>query len=178
MSTLDNLQAAFNGESNARAKYTAFAIKADQEGYGQVASLFRAAAAAEEIHAANHGKQITRMGGTPKAEIGAVEAKSTAENLKAAIAGETYERDVMYPDFLKLARAEDNKGAIMTFEAALAAEAEHARMYQTALDNMASWKSGKRQFYVCQTCGFTMESLPAERCPVCHAKKERFKVVD
>lgn len=102
---LDNLQTAFNGESNAHARYLEFAAKADQEGYGSVASLFRAAARAEEIHAANHAVVIRRMGGTPQANIEKPAVKSTAENLAVAIQGETYERDVLYPDFLKQARA-------------------------------------------------------------------------
>ena len=178
MATLENLQAAFNGESNANAKYTAFAAKADEEGYAPVASLFRAAAAAEAIHAAGHAAQIRRMGGTPKAEIGRPDVKSTRENLMAAIQGETYERDVMYPDFLKEARAAENRGAITTFEYALASEAEHARLYQDALDNLESWRGPKRNFYVCEVCGYTAASPVADRCPACKAKKERFKVVN
>lgn len=104
--TLDNLQAAFNGESNARARYLAFAAKAGEEGYGPVASLFRAAARAEQIHAANHAEVIRALGAEPVAVIDVPEVKSTALNLEAAIAGETYERDVMYPAFLEQARQE------------------------------------------------------------------------
>ena len=176
--TLENLQAAFNGESNAGHKYQAFAKKADEEGFGQVASLFRAAAAAEAIHAAAHARVIQRMGGVPKAEIHEPEVKSTAENLRAAIAGESYERDVMYPDFIQQAKAEGNKAAIQSFEAALAAEAEHARLYQDALENLAKWRGGRRSFYVCEVCGFTVEQIPADRCPVCKARREKFKKVD
>jgi rubrerythrin len=175
MPTLDNLQAAFNGESNARAKYLAFAVKADQDGYAGVASLFRAAAAAEEIHANSHARVIRNMGGTPKADIAKVEVQSTAENLKVAIKGETYERDVMYPDFLKVARAENNRPAVVTFEYAVAAEAEHAKLYQEALDNLAAWRS-KRTFYVCSVCGYTTPTQP-ERCPVCNAKKEQVRPI-
>ncbi len=176
--TLDNLQAAFNGESNAHNRYLAFAKKADEEGYGQVASLFRAAAEAEKIHAAGHARVIQKMGASPKAEIARPEVKSTRENLLAAIAGETHERDVMYPAFIKQAEAEGNKAALMTFGGALAAEAEHARLYQEALNNLESWRGGNRAFYVCEVCGFTTETMPAEPCPVCHAKKEKFKLVD
>jgi len=175
--TIDNLQAAFNGESNARAKYLAFAARADEEGYLAVASLFRAAAAAEAIHAENHARVIRRMGGNPTADIAKPEVKSTRENLQVAIKGESYERDVMYPDFIKQAKAEDNRAAIVTFENALAAEAEHARMYQDALDHLEEWRGGKRDFYVCEVCGFTATTAP-ERCPACKAKKERFKVVN
>lgn len=177
-STLENLQAAFNGESNARVKYLAFAQKADADGYCQVASLFRAAAAAEEIHAANHARIITRMGAQPQAVIAPVEPGSTPENLKAAIKGETYERDVMYPQFIELAKQEHNKAAVTSFEDALLAEAEHARMYQGALDDLANWKSGKRDFWICQVCGYTLEKAPTDRCPACGAAKEKFKVVN
>jgi len=176
--TLENLQAAFNGESNANAKYTAFARKADEEGYTQVASLFRAAAAAEAIHAAAHARVIRRLGAEPKATIETPHVGGTAENLKAAIAGESYERDVMYPEFIKIATADQNKAAVQTFDGALQAEAEHARMYQEALDNLASRKGGKRDYWVCQTCGFTLDTAPAAVCRVCGARKERFTLVN
>ena len=114
--TLDNLQAGFNGESNAHSRYLAFAEKADQEGYGEVASLFRAAAKAEEVHAANHAAVIKKMGGTPEAKIETPVVKSTKENLEAAIKGESYERDTMYPEFLKQARAEGNRDAVQTLQ--------------------------------------------------------------
>lgn len=176
--TLDNLQAAFNGESNARANYLAFAKKADDEGYGQVASLFRAAAAAEEIHAANHARVIKKMGADPKSVIAEPKPLTTRENLQAALKGETYERDVMYPQFITTAKTEANKPAVMTFQDALLAETEHARMYQSALDHLDSWKSGKREFWVCQVCGYTLDQAPADHCPACHSPKEKFKLVN
>ena len=110
--TLENLQTAFDGESNANAKYLAFAKKADDEGYTKVASLFRAAARAEEIHMGNHAQVIKKMGGTPKADVKPAEIKTTAENLKGAIEGETYERDKMYTDFIAEARSNGNTDAL------------------------------------------------------------------
>ncbi|MDR3725988.1 MAG: rubrerythrin family protein, partial [Terracidiphilus sp.] len=98
--TVKNLLAAFEGESNAHAKYTAFAAKADQDGLHGAASLFRAAGRAEQIHAANHARVIKQLGGEAKCEIHAAEVKSTLENLKAALGGEQYEVDTMYPEFL------------------------------------------------------------------------------
>ena len=83
--TLENLQAAFNGESNANAKYLAFAKRADEEGYKKAASLFRAAARAEAIHFANHAVVIKKLGGTPEADIKTPEVGSTVENLKAVV---------------------------------------------------------------------------------------------
>lgn len=102
--TLDNLQAAFNGERNANARYLAFAQKADEEGYGEVASMFRAAAKDEEIHANNHAAVIRQLGAEPVAHLEHARVRSTDENLKAAIEGEKYERDVMYPEFIEAAR--------------------------------------------------------------------------
>ena len=176
--TLENLQAAYNGESNARAKYLAFAQKADQEGYPQVARLFRAAAEAEAIHAAFHARVITQAGAKPVCDIKPVTPATTAENLKVAIAGESYERDVMYPDFIKQAQAEGNKMALMGFQGALAAEAQHAALYEDALKNLASRKGGQRDYWVCEVCGCTLEQAPADRCPVCKAPKEKFKKVN
>ena len=110
--TLENLIAAFNGESNANAKYIEYAKKADEEGYQGVASLFRAAAAAEEIHFKNHAEVIKKLGGTPKADIQLPKILSTKENLVDAIKGENYEHDVMYPDFLKSPRKKEIKAPL------------------------------------------------------------------
>ena len=156
--TLDNLQAAFNGESNAHAKYLLFAKKAQDEGYLKVATLFKAAARAEEIHAGNHAEVIKKMGGVPKADVKAAEVKTTSENLKAAIEGETYEHDKMYADFLKQARAEKNVRAIRTFNFAREVEAGHAKLYGQALANLESWKAAGT-LYVCPECGNTVTSL-------------------
>jgi rubrerythrin len=176
MSTLDDLAAALDGETTAAAKYRAFAGKADEEGYSSVASLFRAAAAAEQIHAKNHAQVLKSLGGTPNAEAAAFAVGTTRENLAAAIQGETYERDIMYPGFIK--NAEGNKQAVRTLCWALEAEKEHARLYQQAADNLESWRTGKRRFWICQTCGFTVDSEPVDKCRVCEAKKEKFQLVD
>jgi rubrerythrin len=166
--TLADLMAAYNGESNAHAKYLAFAKKADEEGYGKVASLFRAAAEAEEIHLKNHAEVIKGMGGTPKADIKLPEVKSTKENLEDALKGETYERLTMYPEFIAQAKQDNNKAAVRTFTYAKFAEAEHAKLYKEALDNLESWKGAKADFYVCPTCGYTVDGKPSfEACPVC-----------
>ncbi|MBK9529508.1 MAG: rubrerythrin family protein [Acidobacteria bacterium] len=143
--TLENLQTAFDGESNANAKYLAFAKKADDEGYTKVGSLFRAAARAEEIHKNNHADVIKKMGGTPKADIKAAEVKTTAENLKGAIEGETYERDKMYTEFLAEARSSGNKEALRTFNFAKTAEGEHAKLYAEALATPPTGKAERRR---------------------------------
>lgn len=174
--TLENLQAAYDGESNAHAKYLAFAAKADEEGYGQVASLFRVAAQAEEIHAAAHAKIIKELGAEPTADIKQAEVKGTAENLEAAIKGETYEHTEMYPGFLKQARADKNKKAIESFNHASAAEAEHAKLYAEAKSNLAQWKE-KKDFYLCPECGNVVTKLEFEKCPICYTKRGEFKKV-
>ncbi len=174
--TLANLQAAYQGESNAHVRYAAFAKKADQEGFARAASLFRAAARAEQIHAANHAAVIRKLGHTPEAKIDAPVVKSTPENLQVAIAGETYERDVMYPNFIKEAEAEKNTAAVRTFNHALEAETEHARLYTDALEHLDHMLT-KTTFYVCAVCGYTCEKIDFDRCPVCMHPKEKFEQV-
>ncbi len=174
--TLDNLMAAYNGESNAHAKYVEFANKADQEGFKGAAALFRAAAQAEQTHAANHADVIKKLGGTPKADIKLPAIGTTAENLKAAIEGESYERDTMYPGFIKEAQAVGNKDALRTFRMAVSAEAEHAKLYTQASTELASWK-GAKTFYVCPVCGKTITVIDFEKCPVCFTEKAKFKTI-
>ncbi len=174
--TLKNLQTAFNGESNACARYAAFAMRADEEGFHKVASLFRAASRAEQIHAGNHAAVIRKMGSTPAAHIEKVEVKSTADNLKVALAGEEYERDVMYPVFIHEAEGERNAAAMRTFNYALEAESEHARLFADALCNLQTM-TAETVYYVCAICGYTVEKLTFDRCPVCHHPKERFETI-
>jgi rubrerythrin len=176
--TLDNLQAGFNGEGNAHLRYLAFAEKADREGYGEVASLFRGAAKAEEVHAANHAAVIKKMGGTAQAKIETPVVKSTKENLEAAIKGESYERDTMYPEFLKQARAEGDRDAVQTFNYAKTAEGEHAKLYSDALNNLPKLKGSKaKDYFVCTVCGYTTSKLDFSKCPSCFTHKDRYEKV-
>ena len=174
--TLANLQTAYNGERNAHARYIEFARKADAEGYAGVASLFRAAARAEKIHAENHAVVIRKMNAQPTARIEAAHVRSTRENLMAAIEGETYERDVMYPGFVKIAKAEKNSSAVWTFDLAMAAEAEHAKLYTNASENQDSLKAAK-DFYVCTVCGYTVAKIDFDKCPACKNPKEKYEKV-
>ena len=175
--TLANLQAAYDGESNASAKYAAFAEKADAEGYKGVAVLFRATSAAEKIHLTEHAKVIKSLGAQPKADIKKPEVKTTKENLEAALAGETYERDTMYPGFIKTAKAEGKTAAVKSFNHAASAEAEHAKLYKEAVDNLDQWKAAGKVFYVCPECGYTAAKLPDVRCPICFTPKEKFETI-
>ena len=172
--TLPNLQAAFNGESNAQARYLASAKKADEEGFGAAASLFRAAARAEGIHAENHARVIRKLGGTPTAKVETPVIASTKEALEAAIKGESYERDTMYPEFLAAARAEGQKDAIETFNLAKTAEAGHAKLYQAALEGLKAGKSAATKLYVCTVCGLTTTNLDFSKCRSCFAPKDKY----
>jgi len=181
--TVQNLLAAFEGESNAHAKYTAFAAKADEEGLHGAASLFRAAARAEQIHAGNHSRVLHQLGSHSECEIHPVEVKSTLENLKTALNGEQYEIDTMYPGFLAEAAERKNTGAIRTFTGALEAEKTHARLYSEAIALLVagkrdSWIGEVRDFYVCPVCGYTSETEEEhERCPVCNCPWEKFEII-
>ena len=181
--TLKNLLSAFEGESNAFAKYLAFATKADEDGFHGAASLFRAAGRAEQIHATNHARVIKQLGGIVHCEIHAVDVQSTPENLKTALDGEQHEVDVMYPEFLAEAEAHGNTLAIRTFTGAMEAEKTHARLYAEAIallqDGKAdSWIHSVREFYVCPVCGYTSETEEEhERCPVCNCMWEKFEII-
>ncbi|NYB52251.1 MAG: rubrerythrin family protein [Methanobacteriaceae archaeon] len=163
MSTIDNLKEAFAGESQANRKYLAFARKADEEGYPQVAKLFRAAAEAETVHAHNH---LMVMEGI----------KSTAENLQEAISGEIEEFEAMYPDFIKEAQQEGNKNAVWTFDVANQVEKIHAVLYQKALDALGN--NEEVDYYVCGHCGNTVENEAPDICPICGALKKDFMKID
>ena len=172
--TLDNLQSAFNGESNANAKYLEFAKKADQEGYAGAAALFRAAARAEEFHARNHADVIKKLGGTPKAEIKLPAIMSTADNLKASIEGETYERIEDLPGVSsQRRRRRARRTPSRASDYALAAEGQHAKFYTEAAANLTAWKAAKK-FAVCPVCGNTVTLVDFSKCPVCFTPGEKF----
>ena len=177
-----NLSCAYEGESNAHARYSAFAQKAETDGLHGAASLFRAAARAELVHATNHARVIHQLGGQPAAQIFAVNVRSTLQNLKAARAGELHEIQAIYPRFVRQAQAQANVAAVRSFVWALEAEKTHAQLYNkaiTQLDNRGpeSWHGKNRDFYVCPSCGYTAESNGLGRCPVCTGPADRFEVI-
>jgi len=161
MTTEINLKEAFAGESQANRKYLAFARKAEQEGFANVARLFRTAAEAETIHALAH--------------LGALDlVKSTAENLKAAVDGETYEATTMYPPMVETAQAENHKARRM-FAFALKAEAVHAKLYQMALEAVSQGKDfAETKFYLCPVCGHIELGKPPDACPICGLRGDKF----
>jgi rubrerythrin len=141
----------------------AFAKQAEKEGYPQVAKLFRAAAAAETVHAHAH---FRAMGGIGKTE----------ENLKAAISGETFEFKEMYPAMIETANKEGDKTAARSLSYANDVEKIHAGLYKKALDNLGS--SEAVDYYVCSVCGYTCEKEPPGKCPVCGSKATAFSKVE
>ena len=161
-----NLMAAFAGESQANRKYLAFAKKADEDGFKGVAKLFRAAAAAETVHAHNH---LGVVGGI----------KGTLENLKEAYDGEHHEFSDMYPEFLAKAKEEKNNKALQTFHWANEVEKVHGGLYQEAIKSVESGKDlAVSDYYVCGKCGYTIADAAPDKCPVCGAKKDAFSKVD
>ncbi len=163
--TEQNLMDAFAGESQANRKYLAFAKKADQQGFAQVAKLFRAAAEAETVHAHAHLRVLGGIG-------------DTKDNLKEAVAGETHEFKSMYPDMIEEAVREENKAAERSFRYANEVEKIHAELYQKALDGIEGPQQEVECYYVCSVCGYTCEEEPPETCPVCNAKAKAFFRVD
>jgi len=161
--TEKNLKEAFAGESQANRKYLAFAKKAEDEGYRQIAKLFRAAAEAETVHAHNHLRELNGI-------------KSTKENLEEAINGETFEFQKMYPAMIEEAKEEGNKLALRSFHLANEVEKVHAGFYKKALETLG--KNKKVDYYICKVCGNTVEGEPPDVCPVCGAKKVAFYKVD
>lgn len=158
-----HLQEAFAGESQANRKYLAFAKKAEMEGHRQVAKLFRAAAEAETVHAHAHLRALGGIG-------------STAENLLAAIGGETHEFTAMYPAMIEDAKKDALDEALRSFTYANAVEKIHADLYQKALDALGQNRAV--DYYVCQVCGNTLEHAPDSPCSVCGAATTAFRKID
>jgi rubrerythrin len=160
--TDENLKAAFAGESQANRLYLAFAKAAEQEGFTQIAKLFRAAAEAETVHAHNHLRVIRQV-------------KGTSDNLSTAFSGETYEFKSMYPQFIEDAKKEGNKKALQSFDYANKVEQIHAALYQKALDAVKTKKDlPKAELHVCPVCGNTFEGDIPDVCPICATPKARF----
>jgi rubrerythrin len=161
--TVDDLKAAFAGESQANRRYLAYAKKADEEGHKQVARLFRAIAAAETIHAHNHMRTLGDI-------------KSTAENLKAAAAGEHYEVNTMYPEFIGDAKNDGDTKAERSFTYAIEAEKGHEIFYNEALESLGK-PTDDFDYYVCPVCGYTHARNAPDKCPVCNTAGSKFEKI-
>jgi len=160
--TQANSEAAFAGESQAHMKYLIFAARAEQEGFPEVARLFRAISYAEQVHATNHFKTLGNLG-------------QTASNLESAIAGETYEVHEMYPAFEAVSKLQEEKSATRSNQWALAAEKVHAGMYEQARQAVLAGDDTRvGTVHVCSVCGWTLEGEAPDKCPLCGARKEKF----
>jgi rubrerythrin len=159
--TIDDLKDAFAGESQANQKYRAFAAKAQQDGFPNIARLFRTTAEAERIHAEGHLRALDAIG-------------STADNLAAALSGETYEFESMYPPMLDRAEAEGHKAKRM-FGYAVKAEAVHAELYAKALEAVRQGRDlTETSFYLCPVCGHIEFGTPPDACPICRTAGSKF----
>lgn len=127
--TLENLKAAFAGESQANRRYLYYARKADEEGHPDIAALFRAVAEGETAHAFRHMDNLREVGDP----VTGLKVGSTEENLKSAIEGETYEYTQMYPGFARVARDEGFDEIAKWFEILVKAERAHAGRFTEGL---------------------------------------------
>jgi rubrerythrin len=180
---LENLRTAFVSESNGHARYEAFATRADVEGWHGVASLFRAAAFAEQIHAYNHGRILSELGCEVEFAPHPIDPGITLDNLRTAVAGEAFEVDILYPSFLEQARQCRGMAEARTYTWALEAEKAHARLFNKALAQMESegaesWIMRAAGFFVCPGCGYTAELQDeGEVCGICDCPRSRFGVI-
>jgi len=178
--TVQNLKDGIKGETTASAKYAAFAQKAREEGYDTIAKLFDAASKAESIHAANHKKVLDELGDTMEVFKPEFEVKTTAENLQAAIDGESYEATTMYPQFLADAKEEKVEKAEKSFTWAFDTEKKHAEFYKKALEalNSKSENTLAFEYAVCPVCGNTYEKATMDdKCAFCQTPKEKYIII-
>jgi rubrerythrin len=167
--TLQNLMSAHGEETAENLTYTAYAQKADEEGYSKLASLFRAAAQTEGIHARRYAGLIRKLNGTPSDTAKARDIKTTRENLDAILKDHARENGVKYVDFIKQAEAAGHKDVADAFREERAAEAPYDALYKEAHGNLAAWKTGKMDFFLCSKCGWASTSKPIKPCPCGHA---------
>lgn len=174
--TIENLKAAITGETTASAKYAAYAEKAKQEGYKNIALLFEAASKSENIHAGNHRAALEQLGETMGEVKPKFEVKSTKENLQDAINGESYEVSTMYPEFIKTANDAGVNIALISFNYAYQTEKKHKEFYKDALDKLNNNQESSLAsvYYVCSTCGNTYATTSPSRCGFSMTPSDRF----
>jgi len=175
--TIENLKAAYNGERNATARYIAFAVQADKEGFLGVGSLFRAIAHSEQIHATNHARVLRKLGGDLDLNVQPLEVRTTSDNLRTALRGEQDEVDQMYPQFSEQARKDGCQDAVETFDSASDAESVHALMFAAAMESLEDY-SERATYYVCMMCGWVSTGPNFVRCVLCNNPKDRFDKVE
>jgi rubrerythrin len=162
--TRSNVYTAFVGEAKAYHRLLAFAHKADEEGFDQIAKLFRAVAAAEGVHVERHLRLM-----------GEAVVQSTEENLESSFEREMSVNQVYYPQFIRQAEEEGERAAALTFSQARDVEEGHAALYKRALS--ALLRDETHDYHVCQVCGYVAEREAPDQCPICNAKRDRFRLV-
>lgn len=175
---IENMQAAYKGERTATAKYEAFSKKAETEGYHNIALLYNAVSAAENIHSMNHKAVIEDAGGTVPVIIPEYTVKTTKESLSDDINGEAYEAQVMYPDFLKTAEIAENQTAHLSLSFAQKTEQKHKLFFEQALSgiNSNTLNTLPSKYYVCPVCGNTYATNPPKHCDFSFTEGDKFIV--
>lgn len=177
--TIANLKSAIDGETEATARYAAYAQQAAAEGYNEVAALFTATSAAENLHIRNHTAVLESLGVTDYvAAVPEFTVASTEENLRAAVEGEKYENDTMYPEFIKAAQKEKVQDAVNSFTYAREAENGHSVLYAQALENLNNPGLIATIYYVCPQCGNTYAGEAEETCSVCATPSDSFMIFE
>jgi rubrerythrin len=175
--TIANLVTSYIGERNAAARYTAFAVQADKEGYFGVGSLFRAVAHSEQVHATNHARVLLKYGAELRLDVQPLEVSSTVDNLRSAFRAEMDERENVYPAFAVQAQQEDCREARHSFRMAAEGEAVHAMLFITALESIDEYRA-RSPYEVCMNCGWVCSGVHFRRCVFCDSERDRFERID
>ena len=182
LTVIRNLETAYEEETKNCAAYKAYAVRAEEERFPGIASLFRATSRAEQIHAGNHGRVLRYMGGSTMNDVPLPRVDSTLENLKSALVDQRFEVDYLYPAFLIAAVPLFDSTAIRSFHWALEADKSHVRLYSELIarvnaNGSSGWEYKPHDFFVCGLCGFAAETVEGENCPACNFFWEKFETV-
>jgi rubrerythrin len=182
LTVIRNLETAFEEETKTIAANKAYAVRAEEEGYRGIASLFRATARAEQIHASNHARLLRHMGGSTMIDVPMPRVESTLENLNAALVDQKFEVDYLYPTFLTAAVPLFDSTAARSFHWALEADKSHVRLYDDVMPLVnaavkSGWAYEPHDFFVCTLCGYAAQTAEGENCPACNYPWEKFETV-
>lgn len=182
LTVIRNLETAFEEETKTSTAYKAYAARADEEGFSGLASLFRATALAEQIHAGNHGRVLRHMGGSPRIDVPMPRIEGSFENLRTALVDQKFEVDYLYPAFLTAAVPLFDSTAIRSFHWALEADKSHVQLYGEIMARIngggsPGWEYEKHPFFVCGMCGYAAEHTDGDNCPGCNYLWEKFEAI-
>lgn len=175
--TARNLQTAYADELTAKARFDAFAVKADEEGFKSAAALFRAASKAKVIRLSKSVAALKALGAEAKPlDMKPPAVKSTRENLEAALQDKAA-LDAAYPAFAKQAEADKNQKAMMVFQGDQAIEGALGKLFEQSLQDLNNGKAAGKEFLVCLVCGYVTADPKLRQCPVCAAPRSKFEAV-